>query len=65
MEVVSSIFRTFDLPSYSGRLLGFGCFAAGPPRGPAANRSGDGHDLGQPVHLQVALSTPLSRGNMP
>jgi hypothetical protein len=28
--VVSSIFRTFDLPSYSGGLLVFGCFASGP-----------------------------------
>ncbi len=31
--VVSRVFRTFDLPSYSGRLLGLGCFAAGPRGG--------------------------------
>ncbi len=31
--VVSRVFRTFDLPSYSGRLLGCGCFAPGPHGG--------------------------------
>ena len=31
--VVSRVFRTFDLPSYSGRLLGLGCFAPGPHGG--------------------------------
>ena len=33
LEVVSRVFRTFDLPSYSGRLLGWGCFASGPHGG--------------------------------
>ena len=31
--VVSRVFRTFDLPSYSGRLLGLGCFASVPHGG--------------------------------
>ncbi len=33
LQVVSRVFRTFDLPSYSGRLLGCGCFAPGPHGG--------------------------------
>jgi chondroitin AC lyase len=33
ITVVSRVSRTFDLPSYSGRLLVFGCFASGPHGG--------------------------------
>ena len=47
------------------KVVGFGLFCCWPPRRPAAKRSGDGHDLGQPVHLQVAFGTPLGRGHMP
>ena len=38
-------------------------FCFWPPWGPEAKRSGDGYDLGQPVHLQIAFGSPLGRGD--
>jgi len=35
-----------------------------PPWGPEAKRSGDGGDVGQSVHLQVAFGAPLCCGNL-
>jgi hypothetical protein len=63
-RAVSRVFRTFDLPSYSGRLLGLGLFCCWTAWGPRAKRLGDGHDFSQPVHLQIAFGSPLVRGHM-
>ena len=43
-----SHFRSFVL---FRKVVGLGLFCSWPPWGPGARRSGDGHDLGQPVHL--------------
>ena len=64
-KVVSRVFRTFDLPFISGRLLGWGCFGSGPHGGQSQSRSGDGHNFGQPIHLQVPFAAPLGCRHMP
>ena len=46
------------------KVVGLGLFCFRFPWGPGAKRSGDGHDIGQPVHLQVAFGSSLSPGNM-
>jgi hypothetical protein len=47
------------------KVVGWGWFCSWFPWGPGAKRSGDGHDFGQPGHLQIALRTSLGCGNMP
>jgi len=41
------------------KVVGFWLFCFWPPWGPEAKQLGDGHDFGQPVHLQIPFAAPL------
>jgi hypothetical protein len=58
-------FSHFRSSSLCWKVVRLRLFCSWPPRGPGAKRSGDGHDFGQAIHLQVAFGAPLGCGNMP
>jgi hypothetical protein len=47
------------------KVVGLRLFCFWPPWGPEAKRLGDGHDVGQPVHLEIAFGAPLGCCYMP
>jgi hypothetical protein len=59
--VVSRVFRTFDLRWELGKLLGWVDLPW--PMG-QGERSGDGDDFGQAIHLQVPFGSPASSGDV-
>ena len=62
--VVSRIFRTFGLSHVFWKVVRLWLLCSGPPWGARAKRSGDGDDLGEPIHLVVAFGSPSGRRYM-
>jgi len=59
------ILSHFPFEPYPWKVVGWLLFCSGPPpRGARAKGSGDGDDLGQSVHLQVAFGSPSGRGHV-